>query len=363
MPPQRSLRDRLRALRARRHARRAQPKGRLRRALSRYRLLRDVVAALLIVVVLVGALATWTGGVWPPVLAVESGSMMHSDFETPYGRVGTIDVGDLVFLRAIDGPQDVALWVDGGEARFGQPGDVVAYAEDGNRPADDGRPQNLTIIHRAITWIEVARTPDGAPAYEVRWLDGETRRFGPDGVYFPPLGFDERFGFSPTNGYRPLYSGFVTKGDNAFTNPAVDQALGISQLVHPTWIEGEVYGEVPWLGLPKLALQMGQTNPAVAGWERLGNAYAPIEQWSMLLLVVTIVLLVPFAIGTWRLLRDQRAARVAFDEAERERRADDAKARAEEARRPPPAARPIPLSKPPPAAPRRVASFTPVKRE
>lgn len=273
-----------------------------RRALRRYTLLRDVLGALLIVAVVVGGIAAWTGGVWPPVVAVESGSMMHASYDTPYGRVGTIDVGDLVFIRAVDGPEDIELWVDGGEKHYRRPGDVIAYLQDG-----DAGPENLTILHRAITWVEVTRDATGLANYSVRWVGGNVT-FGNAGIYFPALGFDEKRGFTPSNGYRPGYSGFLTKGDNAFTNPATDQALGISKLVHPDWIVGEIYGEVPWVGLARLAMN-SQTNPDVAGWERIGNAFAPIELWSCFFLLVTLFIVVPLAIGTWKVWQEHRARR------------------------------------------------------
>lgn len=274
------------------------------RALSRrYSLLRDVLGGILIVALVVGGVAGATGGIWPPVLAVESGSMMHSSLETSYGRVGTIDVGDLVFVRAVE-PSDIELWVHGGEDHYRRPGDVIAYHQDGDRG-----PDNLTILHRAITFVTVTHSTNGLPAYSFEWIDGETKTFGSEGIYFAPLGFDESYGFTRTNGYRPAYSGFLTKGDNAFTNPVADQAAGISKIVHPDWVVGEIYGEVPWMGLAKLMLQSGRTNPEVFGWERIGNAFAPIELWSCFFLVVAFVVVVPFSVGTWKAWREGEARR------------------------------------------------------
>ena len=269
-----------------------------RRALRRYTLLRDVLGAILIVAVVIGGIAAWTGGVWPPVVAVESGSMMHASYDTPYGRIGTIDVGDLVFIRAVDGPHEVELWIDGGEHHYRRPGDVIAYLQDG-----DSAPENLTILHRAITWVDVHPEPSGLATYSMRWLDGTNLTFGNAGIYFPALGFSEQYGYTPTNAYRPAYSGFLTKGDNAFTNAVTDQAVGISKIVHPDWVVGELYGEVPWVGLARLAFN-SQTNPEVAGWERIGNAFAPIELWSCFFLLLAIVVVVPLAVGTWKLWRE-----------------------------------------------------------
>lgn len=310
----------------------------LRRGTQRYRFLTDVLGALVIVAVLVGGLAAATGGVWPPVVVVESGSMMHSSFETPYGRIGTIDVGDVVFIRAVDDPRDIATFAEGGDLRYGRPGTVIAYAQDGDH-------SNVTIIHRAIAYVEVERLPDLSTRYHLQWVDGEVRTFGSAGIYFPPLGFSESFGFTPANGYKPAYSGYLTKGDNAFTNPGADQAIGISRIVEPAWIVGEVYGEVPWIGLGKLALQSGKTNPNVPGWERVGNAFAPLELWSMFFLVLAVVVLVPLSIDTWRAWRQDRELR-ALERIARERDRETRRTRFEPAA-PRPATQAQPGPKPP----------------
>lgn len=285
---------------------------RFRRATDRYRLMTDVLGAVIIVALVVGGLAAATGGVWPPIVVVESGSMMHAYEETPYGRLGTIDVGDMVFVRATT-PDAIETWTEGGPDHYGRPGDVIAYWPDGNRDPTT----NKTIIHRAIAWVDVENNVTEI-TYTLYWIDGEVRTWDSRGIYFPPLGFSESFGFSPTSGYRPTYSGFLTKGDNAFSNPATDQALGISRVVDPTWIVGEVYGEVPWMGLGKLALQSGQTNPEVPGWERVGNAFAPLELWSTFFVTLALLILVPLALDTWRawrkLKRDQETTRRLEDE-------------------------------------------------
>lgn len=286
----------------------------LRRLSERHRFLRDVVGAFLLAAVVLGAVAILSGGKWPPVVVVESGSMMHPYVETPYGRWGTIDVGDIVFVRDVDAADEVEMWIDGGPLHYRRPGDVIAFAANGDR-------MNATqpmIIHRAITYVEVDNdVPGRTVTYTMRWIDGQTLTWGPQGIYFPPLGFHEKNGFSPQNGYRPPHSGFLTKGDNAFTNPAVDQALGLTHAVDPTWVEGTIHGELPWMGLGKLGLQMGRTNPEVPGWERVGNAFAPIELWTMFFLVTAASLIIPSAIDTARAIRRHRE-RIAFEKRVRE---------------------------------------------
>ncbi len=273
-----------------------------RRRTESVRLLRDVLGALLLVGLLIGGVSLATGGAWPPMLVVESGSMMHPTSQTPYGRIGTIDVGDVHFVSAVKGADDVELWVDGGKEHFGRPGDVIAFSPGGNRT-------NITIIHRAITWVDVVRLENGSLQYRMKWTDGEVKTFGDAGIYWPPLNFDEDFGFTPRRGYKPAHSGFLTKGDNPGTNPGADQALGITGIVHPTWIEGTVHGEVPWVGLGRLALRSTSTNQAVPGWERVGNAFAPVELWTMFFLVLALVILVPLSIDTHRTWREQRQRR------------------------------------------------------
>ena len=279
---------------------------RFRERTDRYRLLRDVVGALVLVGIVLGIATVATGGKWPPVIVIESGSMMHPVTETPYGRFGSIDVGDILFLRDIDSPDEITTWAEGGEDHYGRPGDVIAYAANGDR-ANASTP---IIVHRAIAWVDVDLDPvRGEATYRLHWTDGQVLTFGSAGIYFPALGFSETYGFTPQNGYRPAYSGFLTKGDNAFTNPATDQALGMTQIVDPTWIEGTLHGEIPWMGLGKLSLQMGRTNPSVPGWERVGNAFAPIDLWTLFFLVVALVVLVPFTLDTFRAWRKHRARR------------------------------------------------------
>lgn len=302
-PAGQNARRRFRLLRARLFRRRAPAETRF----VRYRALRDVLGALVIVGLVFGGLSAATGGHWPPVLVIESHSMMHPDSETSYGRIGSIDVGDMIFARAFRDEAKLELWVDGGKYHYGRPGSVISYAANGGRAIEvNGEAvANISIVHRVMTHIEVTRNESG-PVYRMQWLDGETKTWGAQGIYFPPLGFDERFGFTPRNGYKPVASGYVTKGDNPGSNPASDQALGLSQLVDATWIEATVHGEVPWLGLGKLALQSGRTNPMVPGWERIGNAFAPVELWSMFFLVIALVILIPLSIDTHRIWRHER---------------------------------------------------------
>lgn len=281
---------------------------------QRFRLLRDVVGAVLIVALLLGGAFVASGGAWPPVIVIESGSMMHPDSETRYGRIGTIDVGDLLFVRTVKDPvHDIHTWADGGPSHYGRPGDVIVYAPFGDRV-------NTSVIHRAIAFVEVKRAENVSTTYLVHWTDHQVLAFNDSGIYMPELGFGDAEGYSQSDGYKPQYSGFITKGDNPFTNPVADQAGGISDLVDPQWIIGTVHGEIPWMGLARLATQSGQTNPEQPGWIRVGNAFAPLELWTCFFATLGLLVLIPLAWDTWKLVREHRRRQAEARRAEREQR-------------------------------------------
>ncbi|MHB8604031.1 MAG: S26 family signal peptidase [Thermoplasmatota archaeon] len=225
-------------------------------------------------------------GTWPPAVVVESGSMMHEN--EPFGRLGTIDVGDLVLVKKINGRGDVELNVDkDAHDTYSGRGDVVLYERDGDATA-------TPVIHRAMSWIEV----DGAGAnrtYRLLLPDGY-HDFGTAGVAWPAFGFDASHVCCPTGAYKPTNSGFVTKGDNARTNTATDQALGITrEPVKPEWVLGVARGEIPWLGLVKLVFA-NDFNDYSPDWWRVGNAYAPGDAWLCLILSLVVVIGAPIGI-------------------------------------------------------------------
>lgn len=291
-------------------------RGRSRRE-QRFRLVRDLVGGFVILGIILGGMFVASNGAWPPLIVIESGSMMHPGYdanhrEVGYGYLGTIDVGDILFVRHLDDPRrEVRTWAEGGPLHYGRPGDVVQYDPNGI-PAgqlDANNNSVVPIIHRAMAWIDVRENEDRTHTYTLHWTDGQLITFGEEGVYFPELGFSEIAGFEPGDGWKPTFSGLITKGDNPNTNPISDQAAGITTVVDPLWIKGTVHGEIPWLGLGKLAIQTGQTNPQMPGWTRVGNAFAPIELWSMFFLCVALMVVVPVAWDTYRIWRSHRRRR------------------------------------------------------
>ncbi|MFP4590432.1 MAG: S26 family signal peptidase [Halobacteriales archaeon] len=179
------------------------------------RIVVDVVTGVGIVAVLV-LVAFLISGVWPPFVAVESGSM------APH-----INEGDLVFLvqgdrfTGTDGvgetpylTREAGLSSD--HVAFGEPGHVVVFKPDGG--------ETTPIIHRLHFWVDAGEN----------WYDrAEQSQLG-----------GHRSCEELPNCPAP-HAGFVTKGDN---NGAYDQVDGQSSIVRPEWIEGRAVFRVPFLG-------------------------------------------------------------------------------------------------------------------
>ncbi|EMA40929.1 S24/S26 family peptidase [Halobiforma nitratireducens] len=190
-------------------------------------LVRDVVTVVGIVGVL-ALLLFGASGVWPPFVAIESGSMEPN-----------AGVGDLVFIvepdrfadeRAIDGTGVVTLedGQNGGYEELGRPGDVVVFWPDGDRT-------ETPIIHRAYYWADEGENWVETAASE----DNLAGRDCTDIASCP----------AP-------HDGFVTKGD---ANPAYDQAVdnqyADTSVVAPEWVIGKSAFRIPWLGYVRLAAE------------------------------------------------------------------------------------------------------------
>ena len=212
--------------------------------------LRDAGVALLFVILVLLAMFAYTG-LWPPLVVVESNSMMHG--EDNLSHIGTIDTGDLVLVKKVDQATDVETYVDGlssGHKTYGDYGDVVIYKRGGS---DTITP----IIHRAIIYLEInadgqsyrSESLDAAPSD--RWSisdstdtwDRLTSRLTITHVGYKDLTIVIDIG-SMIPSQR---SGFITKGDH---NSQTDQMYGGA--VDPTWVVGKARGEIPWFGLLKL---------------------------------------------------------------------------------------------------------------
>jgi signal peptidase len=180
--------------------------------------LRELLGSLLVVFALALVLLL-VSGVWPPLVAIESGSMDPN-----------MQKGDLVFVTetgrfgAEEAFRDTGVvthrtGMETGHRSFGAAGSVVIF----DPPERHGPP----VIHRVRFWVE----------------DGEN--------WYPMA--DERYvdagGCAELSNCPAPHSGFVTKGDH---NGRYDQASGIAAPVKPSWITGTAHYRVPYLGCIRL---------------------------------------------------------------------------------------------------------------
>ena len=192
--------------------------------------LREVLGSVL-GVLLVGLLLFAVSGIWPPMVAVESGSMEPHMYR-----------GDLVFVmeehrlapEIATGSTGVVTYQDaeGGDGyrKFGDYGDVIVFEADGGR--------STPVIHRARFWVE----------------EGENWVAMANAAYLPPGDCS-----SLPNCPAP-HAGFITKGDN---NGQYDQVAGISGPVRPAWVQGTAEFRIPWLGYVRLSFS--EVAPATTG--------------------------------------------------------------------------------------------------
>lgn len=191
----------------------------------------DLVSSVLAVMV-VGAYLFAVSGVWPPLVAVESESM-----------VPNMQVNDLVFVmeeerfageKAHAETGVVTARADGSYRKFGRSGDVVVFAPRGN---DRVTP----IIHRAMFWVEE----------DENWYDRADKDFV-GGAKACEIDEDPATDTGLKNCPAP-HDGFITKGDN---NGLYDQAgTGGAQTgpVRPGWVVGTAEFRIPGLGWVRLA--------------------------------------------------------------------------------------------------------------
>jgi len=175
------------------------------------------------IVLVIGLLLFAISGIWPPMVAIESGSMEPQ-----------MQKGDLVFIMdkgrlvpdAAQAGTGVVTYQAGQEAgyeSFNDYGDVIIY-EPG------GREYQTPIIHRAMFWVE-----EGDNWYD----EAEKQHISADSCE------------ELTNCPAPN-SGFITKGDNNQFYDQSDSMGPISDPVKPSWVRGTAEVRVPWLGWVRL---------------------------------------------------------------------------------------------------------------
>jgi len=238
-------------------------------------MVRDIVIALALVLILLSALWAYTGQWWgTPMVAIESGSMVHPD--EPFGRFGTIDAGDMVLLVKVEKRSDIitrgsskhgALERQNPDEYFyGDYGDVIVYHPYGQEGGEQ-------IIHRAMCWVDYNEGKNGKVTYTV--LDYGI--FDDEFITIKELGLED---------YKPSHSGFITKGDN---NNIADQLSNklCDEPIKVEWISGKARQELPWIGTINLFF-----NDLTSG----GNTVSNVQTDCIICLCALIIILISIPI-------------------------------------------------------------------
>ncbi len=252
-------------------------------------LLRDIFIALVFVLIILLVLWTYTGQ-WfgAPMVAIESGSMMHQN--EPFGRIGTIDAGDMVFLVKTNGRNDISTYIDRNPAiyQYEKYGDVIVYKPYGNDDVDQ-------IIHRAMCWVEYNEkyntyTVEGYGIYNV------------SKVTIPELGLDQ-WTIPKKDPYGNViipHSGFITKGDNQQTNDKCDQVGGICvEPIKAEWVTGKARGELPWIGTLNLLF-----NDILGGKSTVSNV--PSDCIICLIIFIAVLISIPVILDFYSYFREKK---------------------------------------------------------
>jgi signal peptidase I len=266
--------------------------------------IREGLLAIGLIGLLVCALWVATGSL-PPMVVVESSSMMHAE----EGEVGAIDPGDLILVMSTSRRTNVITYAEAADAgnRFegwsshGDLGDVIIYSKNGG--------SDTPVIHRAM--LEAVANGTLSPTDRERGLC-------PTGASWDPISLDatgeigtcvltwdapgtdqlnvekinwtfESYTTCPSNphglmvqGWDPGHSGFLTLGDHnrcdvdqgqaayPLANGLTDENGNPVQAVRSDWLVGVAGAEIPWLGTVKLAASSNSGQVTTHSWQMLG---------------------------------------------------------------------------------------------
>jgi signal peptidase len=254
-------------------------------------LARDVIIAVIIMVLIIGTLFWYTGN-WPPMVVVESDSMMHDDDSS----VGVIDTGDLVLVKEIDSKNDVNTYAKGelsGKKTYDTYGDVIIFRKNG---FDD-----TPVIHRAVLWVEYNKSGNNHMAGYENYGSFDIPSRGKYNImeyhikdYYPKhfnLSIDFKVilqNFKEQNVVP--HSGFITKGDNNYEIDQISLPDKYGNRVRPIkveWVVGKAEGELPWFGLIKLYIS-GNTDDE--------HTRPPTTSRNMLIISIALIVIIPIVI-------------------------------------------------------------------
>jgi len=289
---------------------------------------REALLALGLIVILLGAMVVMTGST-PPMVVVESGSMMHDSD----GGVGFIDPGDIILVMSLE-RQTIITWAEAteegglneGYRNHGMPGDVIIYRKNGGN--------DTPIIHRALLRAVANSTEPAAVPGECSSGVWDPTLEGPGYSGLCVITFDvpgtvivnsssisidldypcHPHGTLSIRDWKPKHTGLLTTGDNAQTNgcqidqmravrgsdsPHVGGSWGLIdengqpvQAVRSDWVEGVAGPELPWFGAVKLAAS--------------ANAGAVTQKsWNAIFITIAAFIAIPVVIdlGINRMLR------------------------------------------------------------
>ena len=278
---------------------------------------REALLASGLIATLIAVLVLMTGS-WPPMVVIESGSMMHEE----EGNVGAIDPGDLVLVMS-DDRKNIITYAEATEEggvyedyeNHGMPGDVIIYRKNGGTMTP--------VIHRALLQAvaDETATPersveDPCNGNEGSWdpisidADGEAGTCVltwsvPGTNVNNATSISLELDYLCNNGQKltvsnwdPGHAGYLTSGDNVATNGCnVDQYAAVGDTTHTwrgltdengeavgavrdDWIVGVAGGEIPWVGAIKLGLSDN-------------SDFVPGPTWTKLVITAFILLAIP----------------------------------------------------------------------
>jgi signal peptidase len=275
---------------------------------------RDILIAVIVMVIIIGSLWGYTGN-WPPMVVIESDSMMHGSDS----NVGVIDTGDLVLVKEVEKRSEVKTYWEGYTSKpkymtYSSYGDVIIFKKNG---LDD-----TPVIHRAVVWIEYNDTGWNNKVPEFGSFDIPSMgKYNVTDFYIsnykPNKGLNLTVdltkvleNFKNSRPPRKPHSGFIIKGDN---NLMVDQLSTLKDSegnpVEPVkleWVVGKAEGELPWFGLIKLYISGDTENE---------NSQPPPTSVRMLITCIVLIIVIPIVLDVVFTLISKRKQK-RHDEAE-----------------------------------------------
>jgi signal peptidase I len=212
----------------------------------------------------------------------------------PFGRLGTIDAGDMVLVQKVSKRSDIiphggprmGAEAEKGWQTYGDYGDVIVYHPDGDT-------KTTPIIHRAMCWVDVENTT-GEITYTIQELGIYHQR----SLLAPEYGIkDPRYNTPQPITPNWTLSGFLTKGDH---NDVIDQVGGISNNpVQLRWITGKARLEIPWLGAINLFF-----SDVLNGNDTMKNVHE--DSWICLGLVIAILISIPIVFDVYEYMKKRK---------------------------------------------------------